>query len=128
MKIKILSVLSLLINNCSGCHNNNEGKTKHENPNPINPIRKQSPINVDDIIPDLNQYIKGEKSLQDIKSTIDQLKRLNKQDDKLDIANIEENLNNKEKLKNIIDKYHNGRIITGVISKSNIKNDNYTPK
>ena len=85
-------------------------------------------MNVDDIIPDLNQYIKGEKSLQDIKSTIYQLKRLNKQDDKLDIANIEEILNNKEKLKNIIDKYHNGRIITGVISKSNIKNDNYTPK
>ena len=67
-------ILLFFINNCNGCNSNDNEKNKKEKPIPIKPIKNIHTQDINNIIPDLESYIKGEKSLLDIRNEISKLK------------------------------------------------------
>ena len=108
-------ILSLFINNCSGCENSHNDNKKQEKPIPIKPIKIIHTQDISNIIPDLESYIKGEKSLQDINDEINKLDKI-PDNQKKTLNDIKNNLNNKDKLKKIIDNSNKlDSVITGTI-------------
>ena len=106
MKLRYLLLL-FLINNCSGCNNNNaNGKTEKPIPKPIKPINNI----YDNIISDIKSYVENKKPLpNDIKSEINEsIQEKDISDNqKKTLNNIKNNLNNKDELKKIINDLKN---------------------
>ena len=114
MNLKYYLLPLLLINNCSGCHNNNNENSKTEKPIPIH-IKPFNNI-YDNIISDIKSYVEDKKPLpKDIQNKIEKL--LKKKDildsQKKNLNDIKNNLNNKDELKKIINNVNS--IIIGTI-------------
>ena len=69
-------ILFFFINNCNGCNSNDNERNKQEKPIPIKPIKIIHTQDINNIISDLESYIKGEKSLQDINDEINKLDKI----------------------------------------------------
>ena len=108
-------ILFFFINNCSGCENNNNDNKKQEKPIPIKPIKNIHTQDISNIIPNIKLYIEGKKSLLYIHDEISKLKDI-PDSQKKTLKDIKENLNNKDKLKKIIDNSNKlDSFITGTI-------------